>query len=450
MSVETAGRKIVVIGGGVCGLTAAYRLKQAGFTPVVLDRNDYAGGRTRTLVENGFIMDEGACLFPSSYKEAMALSLELGLKRRTHPVRALSTVETGAGSYPFDMDHPLRSMLRMPGLGLIDKLSLIRLLPPLLKYWRRLRFDDLSGAVGADGESARVFCDRRITKKAYDLLINPTLRSIFAVNGDQISAATMLWILKGFSGGRMQAFEGGMQTLANTLREHVEVCTGHQVSRVQASERGVTISAEVDGIRQRISADYCIIATDGKDLQRLYGHALSARQNRFLSDLIYMPLKMITFQLSTRPETDALIVQVLEAADPEICIIMLDHQFCFDRSPPGKGALSFLGMFDWQMRMADQSAEACIADARERVGRYLPILKTAEEAVFMTPWPRGALIGPVGFVRQLAGFVADMKQDRRVFYAGDYLSQTCVNTAVATGNDVARRLLAVMGRQAPI
>lgn len=436
-----AGRRVVVIGAGLCGLTAAYRLQQAGFSPVVLDRNDYAGGRTRTLAENGFIMDEGACLFPSSYRDAMALARELGLERRMHPVRARATVETGVGAYSFDMDRPLRSALRIPGLGLIDKLSLLRLLPPLLRYWSRLRFDDLSGAIGVDGESAEAFCAKRITRKAYDLLINPTLRTIFAVNGGQISAATMLWILKGFSGGRMQAFEGGMQTLANTLREHIEVRTGHRVEAVHAKDDGVIIDAESDGVVHRIEADFCVIATDGSDLQQLYGHGLTPRQNRFLSGLVYMPLKMITFQLSQRPDTDALIVQVLEAADPQVCIIMLDHQFCFDRSPPGKAALSFLGMFDWQMQMADQPADICIADARERVSRYIPLLKTSEDAVYMTPWPRGALIGPVGFVGQLADFVADMRHDRRVFYAGDYLSQTCVNTAVATGNAVVRRLI---------
>ena len=441
MSVSTSSHKVVVIGAGLCGLTAAHRFKQAGLSPVVLDRNDYAGGRTRTLTENGFVMDEGACLFPSSYKDAMALSRELGLQHQMHPVRALSTVETVSGSYSFDMDRPLRSILRTPGLGLIDMLSLMRLLPSLLKYWTRLRFDDLSGVIGADFESAEAFCAKRITKKAYDLLINPTLRSIFAVNGGQISAATMLWILKGFSGGRMQAFEGGMQTLAQTIREQLDVRTGCQVNSIRQTERGVSMHAEVDGVAQTLEADYCIIATDGKDLQRLYGHALTERQNRFLSDLIYMPLKMITFQLSKRPQTDALIVQVLEAVDPEVCIIMLDHHFCFDRAPAGKGALSFLGMFDWQMRMADRPPEECIADARERVSRYLPVLKTEEVAAFITPWPRGALIGPVGFVRQLAGFVDDMKHDRRVLYAGDYLSQTCVNTAVATGNGVARRLL---------
>jgi oxygen-dependent protoporphyrinogen oxidase len=158
-----------------------------------------------------------------------------------------------------------------------------------------------------------------------------------------------------------------------------------------------------------------------------------------------MPLMMITFQLSRRPDTDALIVQALETADPELCIILFDHQFCFDRAPPGKGALSFLGMFNWQMRMVDRPREECIEDARRRITRFVPDLASSEMAVSVALWPRGALIGPVGFVRQLADFTADMQGDRRVFYAGDYLSQTCVNTAVATGNSVARRLLNAIG-----
>ena len=439
---STAGRSVAVIGGGLCGLTAAYRLKQAGFAPFVLDRNDYAGGRTRSNADDGFVRDQGACIFPSSYKDAMDLALELGLASKMKPVRTLTTVETGEGSHSFDMDRPLMSILRIPGLGLIDILSLLRILPPLLKYWKVMRFDDLSGAVAADIESARAFCEKRITTKAYDLLINPLLRSIFAVNGDQISAATMLWILKSFSQARMQAFEGGMQTLAKAISQQLEVRTGHRVSRVEKSTSGVTISAEVNGQATSIQADYCVIATDGKDLQALFGHGLTARQNQFLSDLIYMPLKMITFQTAQRPQTDALIVQVLEKCDPEICIILINHNMHTDRAPDGKGTISFLGTFDWQQRMADKSTAESIDDARKRISRYLPVLKTSEQAAFLTWWPRGVIIGPVGFVRQLVGFVEDMKRDVRVFYAGEYLSQSSVNTAVATGNRVAARLAA--------
>lgn len=434
------GRKVIVVGGGLCGLTAAYRLRQQGFDPVVLDRNDYTGGRTKTEATNGYILDEGACLFPSSYKEALALAHELDLTRLLHPIRAIATVAASHESYRFDMDQPLRSLWSVPGLRIVDMLSLLRLVPALLRYWGALRFDDLSGAAALDGESAEAFCKGRITANAYRLLINPLLRTIFAVNGNQISAAVMLWIFKGFSGGRMVAFEGGMQTLAKNIAPHLDVRTNQCVSRVESTSYGVKVHLVTDGAQQVMEADYCVIATDGRDLRQLYGHALTGPQNRFLDDLVYMPLKMITFLTATRPEGDALWVQALEESDPDVCIIMLDHQFCFDRAPKGKGAISFLGMYDWQMRMADRPQSECIADARGRVSRYLPMLKTAEESALMTPWPRGALIGPVGFVRQLADFVKDMKHDKRVFYAGDYMSQTCVNTAVATGNAVARRL----------
>lgn len=439
---SVAGRSVAVIGGGLCGLTAAYRLKQAGFATFVLDRNDYAGGRVRSNADDGFVRDEGANIFPSSFKDAMELATELGLASKMTPVRSLATVETGEGSHSFDMDRPLMSILRNPELGPIDVLSLLRIVPPLLKYWKVLRFDDLSGAVGADTESAKAFCQRRITTKAYDMLINPLLRTIFAVNGDQISAATMLWILKGFAQARMQAFEGGMQTLATAISQQLDVRTGHRVSRVDETDGGVRISADVDGQARSIYADYCVIATDGEDLQALFGHGLTARQNQFLSGLVYMPLKMITFQTAQRPQTDALIVQVLEKCDPEVCIILINHNMHSDRAPDGKGTINFLGTLDWQLRMADKSTAESIDDARQRISRFLPVLKTSEEAAYLAWWPRGVITGPVGFVRQLAGFVEDMKDDARVFYAGEYLSQSSVNTAVATGNRAAARLAA--------
>jgi monoamine oxidase len=39
---------VAVIGAGLAGLAAAWRLTQAGIRVVLLERNAYVGGRTRT------------------------------------------------------------------------------------------------------------------------------------------------------------------------------------------------------------------------------------------------------------------------------------------------------------------------------------------------------------------------------------------------------------------
>lgn len=53
-------RNIVVVGSGMAGLGAAYRLHSEGITPTVYDKNNYHGGHTTSVrYEGGFIFDLG-------------------------------------------------------------------------------------------------------------------------------------------------------------------------------------------------------------------------------------------------------------------------------------------------------------------------------------------------------------------------------------------------------
>ena len=52
-------RKIVVIGSGFAGLSAASLLAKAGHDVTVLEKNDQAGGRARVWEKDGFVFDMG-------------------------------------------------------------------------------------------------------------------------------------------------------------------------------------------------------------------------------------------------------------------------------------------------------------------------------------------------------------------------------------------------------
>ena len=52
-------RDVVVVGGGLAGITAARDLKQRGFSTVVLEANDRLGGRTYTIEDEGRTVELG-------------------------------------------------------------------------------------------------------------------------------------------------------------------------------------------------------------------------------------------------------------------------------------------------------------------------------------------------------------------------------------------------------
>ncbi len=72
--------RVVILGGGVAGLTAAYRRKSEGET-VVLEAGPAPGGSVRTIREDGFVVEGGPNTLRTS-EAADRLIADLGLEPR--------------------------------------------------------------------------------------------------------------------------------------------------------------------------------------------------------------------------------------------------------------------------------------------------------------------------------------------------------------------------------
>ena len=55
----STGKRVVVIGAGFGGISAAAYLAQAGYEVTVYEKNSWVGGRARVLKRDGFQMDMG-------------------------------------------------------------------------------------------------------------------------------------------------------------------------------------------------------------------------------------------------------------------------------------------------------------------------------------------------------------------------------------------------------
>jgi protoporphyrinogen/coproporphyrinogen III oxidase len=77
--------KVAVVGAGISGLTAAYRLQQAGVEVVVLEREVVAGGKIRSSSQDGLTFDWGPNGFLSNAPDTLKLVADLGLNPELEP-----------------------------------------------------------------------------------------------------------------------------------------------------------------------------------------------------------------------------------------------------------------------------------------------------------------------------------------------------------------------------
>ena len=82
MAQAATAPRIVVVGGGLAGLTAAYRLKQAGYAAQLYEASDRTGGRCwsiRGVFAEGQIAEHGGELIDTGHQAMRQLVQELGL-----------------------------------------------------------------------------------------------------------------------------------------------------------------------------------------------------------------------------------------------------------------------------------------------------------------------------------------------------------------------------------
>src|SRR6476619_1124080 len=71
---------VAVIGAGIAGLTAAFRLRRAGKSVVVLEASERVGGAIQTVREQGFTFELGPTFLSGASRQTAALAAAAGLE----------------------------------------------------------------------------------------------------------------------------------------------------------------------------------------------------------------------------------------------------------------------------------------------------------------------------------------------------------------------------------
>lgn len=181
----TETKRVVIVGGGIAGLAAAYRLRQTApdVQVVLIESENRLGGKIVTERVDGFVIEGGPDTFLSYKPRGVGLCRELGLEDRLHgtneKIRRTYVMRRGK---LYELPEGLTGLIPSR-FGPMAKTGLIS---PLGKL--RMGLDFFIPPRPGDGdETLASFVERRLGRELYDRLIEPLLSGIYAGDGEQLS-----------------------------------------------------------------------------------------------------------------------------------------------------------------------------------------------------------------------------------------------------------------------
>jgi oxygen-dependent protoporphyrinogen oxidase len=275
-------KRIAIIGGGITGLTTAYKLEQHNqqcnnpMEVFLIEKGKVLGGKVRTEYQNGFVLEGGPDSFISSKPWVLSLSKELGIESEIFPC---NTENTNSYILSDQKIHHIPNGLAM--LMPTDFMSFA--VNPIISWKGKLRAAcDLliPKKKELSDETLSSFITRRLGREMLEKVVGPLVGGIHSNNPETMSLLTtfprflemerqdrsiilsMLRSKKKFKlvsktksvyKSPFLTFKNGMKTLITALHK-------------QLTTTKILTETEVIGLQEEVDSSYIILFKNGNKL----------------------------------------------------------------------------------------------------------------------------------------------------------------------------------------
>lgn len=435
-----AANKVVVIGAGLAGLSAAFRLQQAGFAVTVLEKLDRPGGRVLTQRRDGFQIDAGPDAMTSGYREYQALASEVGLSGEFVPSSPVVGLIRNGKVIDIDMARPL-SLPFTPALSFGGKLSMVSSLLKIRGLLPGVDSFRLTDSAGKDDpqETAEQFSRRTFGAEVCDYVIDPLVRLVAGSGAARASRLSVLGGLVNWSVALIN-LRGGLDRLPRALAERLDIRYGAEAQSVEEQGGAAVVRyRDASGAPSELRASGCVIATTF-DVARKLDATLARVSESYEQLLSYLSLVSVSLAYAAPTKSRAYVVQVPTVEDPETLLIFLQHNKAPDRVPAGHSLVSLYTDGAVTPQFLSRSDEDIIGWARARIEKLFPELASAFQFASVSRWPVAGYLATPGFWLRTRELMNALPAASRVQLAGDLFGAGSMESAVVWGRKAAERL----------
>lgn len=240
-------QRVVVIGGGVAGLTLAYRVARSGRGVLVVDAAKMPGGQLGRHTVAGITLDSGAEAFATRGDVIPTLLADLELDGRVVQPAAYPAWLFGADGRAHPL--PAASVLGIPGVPLASDVAAV---VGWGAAWRAALDPLIPGLIGAKADTVGELVRRRMGTGVLEKLVAPVVEGVHSRHPDEVPVSALGDVPRHLSrgiplaaavrrvreaapaGSLVASLDGGLHTLVDALVAGIEAAGGEIVSGATA------------------------------------------------------------------------------------------------------------------------------------------------------------------------------------------------------------------------
>ena len=273
----TEKKTVIVVGGGVAGMSAACALAEDGFRVTLVERRGYLGGRASSYLHPGVdeVIDNCQHALIGAYTNLIGFYRRIGVADKIHWTTDYTMIEPGGkrsalGASPLPAPlHGLPKLLTCSAFSLQDKISLARAFSAILL-----------GQANDPNESLADWLRRQHQSKgAMDRFWRLVIASALNSELDQIGVNYASMVIRGLFMDSAWAGALGMSTVPlSTLYAQVpeflaqrggSLILNANVERIEWDASTAQWVVDVRGTEAPLRADYLVLALPFEALQKL-------------------------------------------------------------------------------------------------------------------------------------------------------------------------------------
>ncbi|HOC00518.1 MAG TPA: protoporphyrinogen oxidase [Verrucomicrobiota bacterium] len=451
---------VAIIGGGITGLTAAFRLMQAGVPVTLYEADQRVGGVIRSVQESGYLAEFGPNSILETSPKISGLIRDLGLEpRRGYSDPGAENRYLVRGGKPVCLPA---SPLRFFGTKLFSTGAKLRL----------LREPFLRRAPADKEENVAEFVLRRLGREWLDYAINPMIAGIYAGDPRRLSVIHAFprlhaveqrygsLILGQILGARERkrrgevskqeakkiSFDQGLQVLTDTLeaRLRAAIRLNTTVTALERAPRGWTVSVQSGGSEDAFEHRAVLLAAPAHCLARIALNADAGLTLAPLAEVYYPPVASVVLgfrRADVAHPLDGFGMLVPEVEKFRILGTLFSSSLFPNRAPDGHVTLTtYVGGVrapDLALRPIEELFNLTLTDLATILGvRGSPTFRHA--VLYRQAIPQYE----VGYGRFKTLMETIETRASGIFLAGHYRNGISLGDSIIAGHDVADRIAA--------